>query len=68
MRIIKTSQEKTEENERRQKAYLQAMECPECGEKTLFLNRVPLLLSGTARHVYHCECKKCGCEWETDEW
>ena len=68
MRIIRTSKDKAAEDERRNRAYLQALECPECGTKTSFLNRIPLGLSWTTRRVYHCECEKCGCEWETDEW
>ena len=71
MRIIMTSKEKADETERRNKAYLQALECPECGTETSFLDRTPIAIQGRfrgTRHVYRCECKKCGCEWETDEW
>lgn len=68
MRIIKTSKQKEAENERRNKAYLQALECPECGAETSFLSRSPVAIGGTRWHVYICECPKCGCEWETDNW
>lgn len=68
MRIIKTSKQKQEENERWEIAHQQAMTCPECGKETTFMNRIPVAIGWTNKHRYICECQACGCEWETDSW
>lgn len=68
MRIIKTSKQKEEENERWKIAHDQALICPECGRRISFMDRIPVAIVGTNKHTYICECKGCGCEWETDMW
>lgn len=66
MRIIKTSYQAKAEQEQWEKAQQQAMNCPECGKETSVWERCPIAKG--AKCFYICECKYCGCEWETDSW
>ena len=68
MKITKTSEQAREEEKLKQEAYLQTLCCPECGQATRVLDRVPLMITGSSKHIYKCSCRNCGCEWETDNW
>lgn len=69
MRIIKTSAQAADREERMQKALEQMEHCPECGAATDRPRPLPIervRLRGRTLYFYR-RCGKCGCEWESDE-
>lgn len=79
MRITKTSEQASAEEQERQAALEQTEECPECGihrievreretgtyEERMIIFRPVVTSEGT---VYHCQCLNCGCQWDTSAW